>query len=216
MEPPTIRSGGDASAAAVGAAFVPRAPGLVRLLVAGIAGALPHWRCKDICDILWGLLVVSLRVSFLSLRFAFQVQTVSGIVIASLRLQSMGQQGVAWIAAAVGALPDVSATASDRQKLYDVLAATAVQAFASGSTPGFNNTDATRCCTVLCVLSASKWRSAQVHNWLFVGIDSAPHACRRLEDAMEELSDLCRRNRNSYESAQLALLPPKLLQESTG
>lgn len=59
-------------------------------------------------------------------------------------LQTMGQQGVAWIAAAVGALPDVSATASDRQKVYDVLTATAVQAAANGSTPGFSSADATR------------------------------------------------------------------------
>ena len=57
----------------------------------------------------------------------------------------MGQQGVAWIAAAVGALPDVSATASDRQKFFDVVAATALQASVSGSNAGVSNSGTARC-----------------------------------------------------------------------
>lgn len=56
----------------------------------------------------------------------------------------MGQQAVAWIAAAVGALPDVSATAADRQKVYDIVASTAVEASANRSAPGLTAADATR------------------------------------------------------------------------
>ena len=40
--------------------------------------------------------------------------------------------------------------------------------------------------------------------------------CRQVDDAIEELSDLCRRNRHSYREAQLALLPPNLAFIVTG
>ena len=39
-------------------AFAPRAPKLIRLLFAGIAGALPDWRCKEIGDLIYSLLTV--------------------------------------------------------------------------------------------------------------------------------------------------------------
>lgn len=40
------------------AAFMPRGPALVRLLIAGVCGALPVGRVPDICDALYAILKV--------------------------------------------------------------------------------------------------------------------------------------------------------------
>ena len=44
------------------AAVVPRAPKLVRLLIAGAVGALPQSRCSDITDVLAAMLKVYSQV----------------------------------------------------------------------------------------------------------------------------------------------------------
>lgn len=63
----------------------------------------------------------------------------------------MGQQGVAWIAAAVGALPDVSATPADRQKVFDAVSATAARAAASRQSSGNSSAESVRCRSLLLV-----------------------------------------------------------------
>jgi len=39
-------------------ALVPRAAGLVRLLLAGVTGAVPDWRCKEIGELIYSMLAV--------------------------------------------------------------------------------------------------------------------------------------------------------------
>jgi len=46
------------SSAVLQSALVPRAAGLVRLLLAGVTGALPDWRCKEIGELIYLMLAV--------------------------------------------------------------------------------------------------------------------------------------------------------------
>ncbi|KAK9827594.1 hypothetical protein WJX81_001986 [Elliptochloris bilobata] len=85
------------------AAMAPRTPGLVRLLVAGAVGALPAGRTGNIADVLFSV------------------------------LKATQQQGVQWLADAVGAIPDESAPAADRKALLVAASATAAHGQAADS-----------------------------------------------------------------------------------
>ncbi|BDA46876.1 Transportin-3 [Coccomyxa sp. Obi] len=131
FEPQMLLQCGPTAATQITAAVVPRAPVLVRLLVAGAVGGLPSPRCADITDALVAL------------------------------LKATHDQGMEWLKAAIDVIPDEAATASDRTQ----------------------------------VLSAA----SEISQGGAAGGRSMAHA-------MEELSELVRRNRRSLEAAQRALL----------
>ncbi|CAL8471497.1 g11039 [Coccomyxa elongata] len=131
FEPQLLLQCGPSAATQITAAVVPRAPVLVRLLVAGAVGGLPSPRCADITDALVAL------------------------------LKATHNQGMEWLKAAIDVIPDEAATASDRTQVLS-----AASEISQGSAAGG----------------------------------------RSMARAMDELSELVRRNRRSLEAAQRALL----------
>jgi transportin-3 len=94
MELPGSGGSGDR---AVYTVLLPRAPAMVRLLLAGAAGALPPARNPQIAGVLFALIKVT------------------------------QQQGLQWASQAVAAVPETALSASDRQKLLGVMQVTAIE-----------------------------------------------------------------------------------------
>lgn len=114
------------------AAVVPRAPVLVRLLLAGAVGALPSPRCGDVSDVLVALLKVRpvkttkfhalCCQDLLDLTNAPPPQMLEAN-IAMVLLQATHDQGLQWLKAALDVIPDESATAADREQLLSAAVA---------------------------------------------------------------------------------------------
>eukprot|EP00887_Chlorella_sp_A99_P006855 scaffold2.g6855.t1 len=119
------------------AALAPRAQLTVRLLLAGVVGALPFGRQHELTDVLFAVLKVG------------------------------NQNALQWVAGALGVIPEEAAAAADKQRFM----AACQRVVQEG--PGVN--------------------------------DFKP-----LLAAVDELSELCRRNRRAQAAAQRALLPPEL------
>ena len=121
----------------------------------------------------------------------------------------MQQQAYEWVAGAINALPDISATQEDRQKACQAMAVAA--AAPSAGTLATNT-------------NAMRWDSTTLHGRASFNVHHLGRITnnfmlrydRQVDDAIEELSDLCRRNRRSYQAAQLALLPPELALVANG
>ncbi|KAK9830032.1 hypothetical protein WJX72_009312 [[Myrmecia] bisecta] len=141
LDPATLASCAAEAAVQLQAAFLPRAPLLMSLLLAGATGGLPHARNQEICNLLFVLLKVT------------------------------GSQGLQLLAGAVSCIPDEAATAADRMELLQVANVTASLG------PGADNLG-------------------------------------KLEDAIDELSELCRRHKRAREAVQRALLPAELYEQT--
>ncbi|PSC72289.1 transportin-3 isoform X1 [Micractinium conductrix] len=86
LEPATHRSCGPEAVDTLQGALAPRAPLLVRLLLAGVAGALPTSRLAELTDVLYALLKVT------------------------------NTNGLQWVGEALAALPEEAATSADKQR----------------------------------------------------------------------------------------------------
>lgn len=137
LAPETHRKCPPEALAHLQAALAPRAQLTVRLLLAGVVGALPFGRQHELTDVLFAVLKVG------------------------------NQNALQWVAGALGVIPEEAAAAADKQRFM----AACQRVVQEG--PGVN--------------------------------DFKP-----LLAAVDELSELCRRNRRAQAAAQRALLPPEL------
>ncbi|EFN54933.1 hypothetical protein CHLNCDRAFT_134668 [Chlorella variabilis] len=137
LDPATHRACAPEAVAHLQGALVPRAPLLVRLVLAGVTGALPTNRLAELADVLYALLKVT------------------------------NQNGLQWVGEALAAIPDDAATSGDKQRFMGACQ----KVVADGMT--VNNE-------------------------------------RLVQQGVDELSELCRRNRRAAQLAQRALLPPEL------
>ncbi|KAL4452442.1 hypothetical protein ABPG75_008104 [Micractinium tetrahymenae] len=137
LDPATHRNCAPEGVGALQAALAPRAPLLVRLLLAGAAGALPTSRLVELTDVLYALLKVT------------------------------NQNGLQWLGEALAAIPDDAASSADKQRFMGA----AQRVVADGL---------------------------------------AVNDERLLQQAVDEYSELSRRNRRALVAAQRALLPAEL------
>ncbi|KAI7846036.1 hypothetical protein COHA_000403 [Chlorella ohadii] len=137
LDPATHRAVAPEAVQGLQTALAPRAPLLVRLVLAGAVGALPTNRLAELTDVLYAVLKVT------------------------------NQNGLQWVGEALAGIPDEAATSADKQRFM-----TACQQVVAG---GLSQRDE-----------------------------------RVLQQAVDELSELCRRNRRAAQLAQRALLPPEL------
>ncbi|KAG2431638.1 hypothetical protein HYH02_013215 [Chlamydomonas schloesseri] len=146
--------------------LLPRAPIFVRLLLSGVAGTLPLGRVSVVGSALMGLV-------------AFGSSAAAGGASAGAEAP-----GLSWLTAALQVVPDVAATAADKQAFLGAAAA-ALQAGPSAATDGdmMGNGD---------------------------GGGGSGYYDRSWEAACQEFADLCRRNKRARQSAQAALLPQEL------
>ena len=133
MELPGSGSSGDR---AVYTALLPRAPAMVRLLLAGAAGALPPARNPQIAGVLFALIKVTpatLPAGVCPVRALYQRQDsdlqlrLPTNVRVPRHTQVTQQQGLQWASQAVAAVPETALSASDRQKLLGVMQVTAIE-----------------------------------------------------------------------------------------
>ncbi|KAI3438282.1 hypothetical protein D9Q98_000717 [Chlorella vulgaris] len=129
LDPATHRACAPEAVAHLQAALAPRASLLVRLVLAGVAGALPTNRLAELADVLHALLRVT------------------------------SQNGLQWVAEALAAVPDGTALSTDKQRFMEACQQVVADGMAA------NNE-------------------------------------RVLQQAVEELSELCRRNRRAAQLAQ--------------
>ncbi|KAG2426913.1 hypothetical protein HXX76_012699 [Chlamydomonas incerta] len=148
--------------------LLPRAPIFVRLLLSGVAGTLPLGRVSVVGSALMGL------VAFGSSAAATGGGAAGGAEA----------PGLAWLTAALQVVPDVAATAADKQAFLGAAAA-ALQAGPSAATDG------------------DMMGSGD-------GGGGSGYYDRSWEAACQEFADLCRRNKRARQAAQAALLPQEL------
>ena len=152
VEPSLLQSSTGSVSAVLQSAFVPRAAGLVRLLLAGVTGALPDWRCKEIGELIYSMLAV--RGACTGIMACYVL--IRHPRLAHLHMvQTMRQQAYEWVAGAISALPDVSATQADREKACRAMAAAAAGESAGSAA---NSASLMRCNFALhSVVNSSSW-----------------------------------------------------------
>jgi hypothetical protein len=109
------------------AAVVPRAPKMLRLLLAGAAGALPAPRGRDITDVLAAMLQVTALLCLIYLH----PRSLSAASCDVLHMQAMPEQVLQWLEAAVNLIPEEAATAADRAQLLAAARAAAQRSVGS-------------------------------------------------------------------------------------
>ena len=117
----------------------------MRLLLAGVTGALPDWRCKEIGELIYSMLAV--RHACCGVVAWYVLVTMSSMTCHLHGLQTMRQQAYEWVASAINALPDVSATQADREKACNAMAA-AAEGLPAGSAT--NSANGIRCSFASC------------------------------------------------------------------
>lgn len=201
------------------AAVVPRAPVLVRLLLAGAVGALPSPRCGDVSDVLVALLKVRpvkttkhalCCQDLLDLTNAPPPQMLEAD-IARVLLQATHDQGLQWLKAAVDVIPDESATAADREQLLSAAVAVSQSNNAAGVRWGRPHLSPSLYPSPLSSILSSQALLYQLGIDLLDIASAILMSCRLCSNrpvghAIEELSELVRRNRRSLEAAQRTLL----------
>jgi hypothetical protein len=197
LEPNTHRACGPEAMQHLQAALAPRAPLLLRLLLAGAAGALPTNRLAELTDVLYALLKVG-EVGAWWMGRAGLARTAGDSngdgcsaypPADSLHLQHSwpptfllllpccctcppglqvtSQSGLQWVGEALAGIPEEAATSADKQRFMGA------------------------CQKV-------------------VADGMAVNDQRVLQQAVDEFSELCRRHKRAAQMAQRALLPPEL------